>query len=165
MVLNVNGVKREVNVDPDVALLTVLRDHLDLTGSKYGCGEGACGACTVLINDNPTRSCITPVGNAANKEITTIEGLARNSQLNRVQEAFCTEGGMQCGYCTPGMIMSVKALLNRSENPTESEIRDAISNNLCRCTGYTKIVKAVQRAATFEEFTGAPIVPEPVEVG
>jgi carbon-monoxide dehydrogenase small subunit len=97
------------------------------------------------------------------QEITTIEGLARNGQLDRVQEAFCQEGGMQCGYCTPGMIMSVKALIDHNANPCEREIREAISNNLCRCTGYTKIIKAVQRAATFSEFTSAPIARETVE--
>ena len=113
MVLNVNGVKREVNVDPDVALLTVLRDHLDLTGSKYGCGEGVCGACTVLINDNPTRSCITPVGNTTNKEIITIEGLEKNGTLHPVQEAFLKTDAFQCSYCASGMIMSVTALLKK----------------------------------------------------
>ena len=112
MILDINGVKREVNVDPDVALLTVLRDHLDLTGSKYGCGEGACGACTVLINDNPTRSCITPVGNATNKEIITIEGLEKNGKLHAVQEAFLKTDAFQCSYCASGMIMSVAALDN-----------------------------------------------------
>jgi aerobic-type carbon monoxide dehydrogenase small subunit (CoxS/CutS family) len=147
MVLNVNGVKREVNVDPDVALLTVLRDHLDLTGSKYGCGEGACGACTVLINDNPTRSCITPVGNAANKEITTIEGLEKNGKLHPVQEAFLKTDAFQCSYCASGMIMSVTALLKKNNDPTEDAIIKAMNGNICRCGTYPYILKAIKLAA------------------
>jgi aerobic carbon-monoxide dehydrogenase small subunit len=164
IVLLVNGERHEVAVPPNRTLMDALREDLSLTGTKHGCDDGDCGACTILVDGRPVLSCMMMAVCHQGQEITTIEGLARNSQLNRVQEAFCTEGGMQCGYCTPGMIMTIKALLDRAENPTESEIRDAISNNLCRCTGYTKIVKAVQRAATFEEFTGAPIVPEPVEV-
>src|SRR5678810_295343 len=120
MILNVNGVKREVNVDPDVALLTVLRDHLDLTGSKYGCGEGACGACTVLINDNPTRSCITPVGNTTNKEIITIEKIEKNGTLHPVQEAFLKTDAFQCSYCASGMIMSL-SLIHISEPTRQAE--------------------------------------------
>jgi len=147
MVLNVNGVKREVTVDPDVALLTVLRDHLDLTGSKYGCGEGACGACTVLINDNPTRSCITPVGNAANKEITTIEGLEKNGKLHPVQEAFLKTDAFQCSYCASGMIMSVTALLKKNNDPTEDAIIKAMNGNICRCGTYPYILKAIKLAA------------------
>ena len=147
MILNVNGVKREVNVDPDVALLTVLRDHLDLTGSKYGCGEGACGACTVLINDNPTRSCITPVGNAANKEITTIEGLEKNGKLHPVQEAFLKTDAFQCSYCASGMIMSVTALLKKNNDPTEDAIIKAMNGNICRCGTYPYILKAIKLAA------------------
>jgi aerobic-type carbon monoxide dehydrogenase small subunit (CoxS/CutS family) len=147
MVLNVNGVKREVNVDPDVALLTVLRDHLDLTGSKYGCGEGACGACTVLINDNPTRSCITPVGNATNKEIITIEGLEKNGKLHPVQEAFLKTDAFQCSYCASGMIMSVAALLKKNNDPTEDAIIKAMNGNICRCGTYPYILKAIKLAA------------------
>jgi aerobic-type carbon monoxide dehydrogenase small subunit (CoxS/CutS family) len=147
MVLNVNGVKREVNVDPDIALLTVLRDHLDLTGSKYGCGEGACGACTVLINDNPTRSCITPVGNAANKEIITIEGLEKNGKLHPVQEAFIKTDAFQCSYCASGMIMSVAALLKKNNDPTEEAIIKAMNGNICRCGTYPYILKAIKLAA------------------
>src|SRR5678810_341825 len=109
MVLNINGEKHEVDVDPDVELLTVLRDYLDLTGSKYGCGEGACGACMVLINDNPTRSCITQVGNVTNKEIVTIEGLEKNGKLHPVQEAFLATDAFQCSYCASGMIMTTVA--------------------------------------------------------
>jgi aerobic-type carbon monoxide dehydrogenase small subunit (CoxS/CutS family) len=147
MVLNVNGVKREVNVDPDVALLTVLRDHLDLTGSKYGCGEGACGACTVLINDNPTRSCITPVGNTTNKEIITIEGLEKNGTLHPVQEAFLKTDAFQCSYCASGMIMSVTALLKKNNDPTEDAIIKAMNGNICRCGTYPYILKAIKLAA------------------
>jgi len=147
MVLNVNGVKREVNVDPDVALLTVLRDHLDLTGSKYGCGEGVCGACTVLINDNPTRSCITPVGNTTNKEIITIEGLEKNGTLHPVQEAFLKTDAFQCSYCASGMIMSVTALLKKNNDPTEDAIIKAMNGNICRCGTYPYILKAIKLAA------------------
>lgn len=147
MVLNVNGVKREVNVDPDVSLLTVLRDHLDLTGSKYGCGEGACGACTVLINDNSTRSCITPVGNATNKEIITIEGLEKNGTLHPVQEAFLKTDAFQCSYCASGMIMSVAALLKKNNDLTEDAIIKAMNGNICRCGTYPYILKAIKLAA------------------
>ena len=147
MILNVNGVKREVNVDPDVALLTVLRDHLDLTGSKYGCGEGACGACTVLINDNPTRSCITPVGNTTNKEIITIEGLEKNGTLHPVQEAFLKTDAFQCSYCASGMIMSVAALLKKNNDPSDDAIIKAMNGNICRCGTYPYILKAIKLAA------------------
>jgi len=147
MILNVNGVKREVNVDPDVALLTVLRDHLDLTGSKYGCGEGACGACTVLINDNATRSCITPVGNTTNKEIITIEGLEKNGKLHPVQEAFLQTDAFQCSYCASGMIMSVAALLKKNNDPSEDAIIKAMNGNICRCGTYPYILKAIKLAA------------------
>jgi aerobic-type carbon monoxide dehydrogenase small subunit (CoxS/CutS family) len=147
MILNVNGVKREVNVDPDVALLTVLRDHLDLTGSKYGCGEGACGACTVLINDNPVRSCITPVGNATNKEIITIEGLEKNGKLHPVQEAFLKTDAFQCSYCASGMIMSAVALLKKNIDPTEDAVIKAMNGNICRCGTYPYILEAIKLAA------------------
>ena len=147
MILNVNGVKREVNVDPDLSLLTVLRDHLDLTGSKYGCGEGACGACTVLINDNPTRSCITPVSNATNKEIITIEGLEKNGRLHPVQEAFLKTDAFQCSYCASGMIMSVAALLKKNNDPSEDAIIKAMNGNICRCGTYPYILQAIKLAA------------------
>lgn len=147
MVLNVNGVKHEVSADPDVPLLTVLRDYLDLTGSKYGCGEGACGACTVLINDNPTKSCITPAGNAMNKEITTIEGLEKNGKLHAVQEAFLTTDPFQCSYCASGMIMTAAALLKKKGGLTEEAIIKAMDGNICRCGTYPYILKAIQLAA------------------
>ena len=146
MVLNVNGVNREVTVDPDVALLTVLRDYLDLTGSKYGCGEGACGACTVLINGNPTRSCITTAGNATNKEIITIEGLEKNGKLHPVQEAFLKIDAFQCSYCGSGMIMSVAALLKKNNDPTDEAIIKAMNGNICRCGTYPYILKAIKLA-------------------
>ena len=147
MVLNVNGVKREVTVDPDVALLTVLRDHLDLTGSKYGCGEGVCGACTVLINDNPVRSCITPVGNATNKEIITIEGLEKNGKLHAVQEAFLSIDAFQCSYCASGMIMMAAALLKKNNDPSDDTIVKTMNGNICRCGTYPYILKAIRLAA------------------
>jgi aerobic carbon-monoxide dehydrogenase small subunit len=164
IVLQVNGERYQVAVPANRTLMDALREDLNLTGTKHGCDDGDCGACTVLVDGQPVLSCMMLAVCHQKQQITTIEGLARNNQLDRVQAAFCTEGGMQCGYCTPGMIISVKALIDRNPNPSEVEIRDAISNNLCRCTGYTKIIKAVQNAATFVEFTEAPIVPEPVEV-
>ena len=147
MVLNVNGVNREVTVDDGVALLTVLRDYLNLTGSKYGCGEGACGACTVLINGNPTRSCITQVGTTTNKEIITIEGLENNGKLHVVQEAFLRTDAFQCSYCASGMIMSAVALLKKNPEPTEDAILKAMNGNICRCGTYPYILKAIQLAA------------------
>ena len=147
MVLNVNGERREVTVDTDVPLLTVLRDYLDLTGSKYGCGEGVCGACTVLINGNPTRSCITPLGNTANKEIITIEGLEKNGQLHAVQEAFLKTDAFQCSYCASGVIMTAVALLKKNPGPTEDAIVKAMNGNICRCGTYPYIVQAIQLAA------------------
>jgi aerobic-type carbon monoxide dehydrogenase small subunit (CoxS/CutS family) len=147
MVLNVNGVKHEVTVDPDVELLTVLRNDLELTGSKYGCGEGACGACTVLINDKATRSCITPVSSVAGKEITTIEGLEKNGNLHKVQQAFLTTDVFQCSYCASGMIMSAVALLDSNPAPSEDAIIKAMNGNICRCGTYPYIVKAIQLAS------------------
>ena len=147
MVLTVNGAKREVMVDPDVALLTVLRDYFELTDSKYGCGEGVCGACTVLINGNPTRSCITPAGTATNKEIITIEGLEKDGKLHVVQEAFLTTDAFQCSYCAPGIIMTAVALLKKNPQPTEDAIVKAMNGNICRCGTYPYILKAIQLAA------------------
>ena len=147
MVLNVNGEKHEITVEPDVALLTVLREHLNLTGSKYGCGEGACGACTVLINGNTVHSCITPVSSAVGKEITTIEGLEKNKKFAAVQQAFLTTDVFQCSYCASGMIMAAADLLNRNPQPQEAEVRAALAANLCRCGTHNRIVRAVLRAA------------------
>jgi aerobic-type carbon monoxide dehydrogenase small subunit (CoxS/CutS family) len=147
MVLNVNGVKYEVTVDPDVELLYVLRNHLDLTGSKYGCGEGACGACTVLINGKPSRSCITPVSAVANKEVTTIEGLEKDGKLHAVQQAFLTVDAFQCSYCASGMMISAVALLKNNPAPTEDAIVKAMNGNICRCGTYPFIIKAIQLAS------------------
>jgi aerobic-type carbon monoxide dehydrogenase small subunit (CoxS/CutS family) len=147
MILHVNGVKHEIPAEPDTALLTVLRNQLDLTGSKYGCGVGACGACTVLINGSPARSCITPVSAAGGKEITTIEGLEKNGKLHPVQEAFLTTDAFQCSYCAPGMIMSAVALLNANPAPSANAIIKAMNGNICRCGTYPYIVKAIKLAS------------------
>lgn len=146
MVLSVNGIKHEITADPDVALLNVLRNHLDLTGSKYGCGEGACGACTVLINGKPAHSCITPVSAVTGKEITTIEGLIKNGKLHPVQEAVLTVDVFQCSYCASGMILSAVALLNSNPSPSEEAIQNAMNGNICRCGTYPFIVKAIKLA-------------------
>ena len=147
MVLNVNGLKHELAVDPDLELLTVLRNHLELTGSKYGCGEGACGACTVLINGVPSPSCITTVSSVTGKEITTIEGLEKDGKLHPVQEAFLTADAFQCSYCASGMVMSAVALLKNNPSPSEAAIVKAMNRNVCRCGTYTYIVKAIQMAS------------------
>src|SRR5580704_3689311 len=146
--LMINGQSFSVDAEPDENLLSVLRDELDLTGTKYGCGEGQCGACTVLVDGRAQRSCVTRAENIAHKQITTIEGLARGEQLHPVQAAFLEEGALQCGYCTPGMIMSTVALLRRNDHPTRSEIIDSLDGNLCRCGAYSRIIRAVQKAAT-----------------
>jgi aerobic-type carbon monoxide dehydrogenase small subunit (CoxS/CutS family) len=145
--LYVNGTRRRVEVDAESSLLGVLREELDLTGTKYGCGEGQCGACTVLLDGRPVRSCVTPVGNAAGKQITTVEGLERDGRLHPVQEAFLEEGAMQCGYCIPGMIMSGVGLLEKNPAPSTEEILRAMEGNVCRCGTYPRIVAAVRRAA------------------
>lgn len=145
--LTVNGEKRTVVTDPTRPLLEVLREDLHVTGPKYGCGEGQCGACTVLIDGKHARSCVTPVSLADNKAITTIEGLADGDRLHPVQQAFLDEGAIQCGYCTPGMILTAVSLLNENPHPTDEQIVQAMNGNICRCNGYTKIVNAVRRAA------------------
>jgi aerobic-type carbon monoxide dehydrogenase small subunit (CoxS/CutS family) len=146
MELVVNQKRYRLQVDPDRMLLWVLRDELELTGSKYGCGEGQCGACTVLIDGAPVRSCITRASAVAGKQITTIEGIAQNGRLHPVQEAFIQADAMQCGYCTPGMIVSSVALLKKTPHPSEAEIRRAMEGNVCRCGTYPRIVAAVQLA-------------------
>ena len=146
--LAVNGRPSTVEADSQISLLTVLRENLDLTGTKYGCGEGQCGACTVLVDGRAQRSCVTRAENMAQKQITTIEGLARGDQLHPVQEAFLEEGALQCGYCTPGMILSTVALLIRNDHPTRTEIIDSLDGNLCRCGAYSRIISAVEKAAT-----------------
>jgi aerobic-type carbon monoxide dehydrogenase small subunit (CoxS/CutS family) len=145
--LAINQKSYSVDVDPQTSLLTVLRENLDLTGSKYGCGEGQCGACTVLIDGKAQRSCITRVGSVGQKQITTIEGLTKGDQLHAVQQAFLDLGALQCGYCTSGMIMSAVALLRKNSSPSESEIVDFMDGNICRCGTYARIVSAIQNAA------------------
>jgi carbon-monoxide dehydrogenase small subunit len=143
----VNGTSRSVVTDPQRRLLDVLREDLQLTGTKYGCGEGQCGACTVHLDGEPARSCLLPVTAADGKSVTTIEGLAHGAQLHPVQEAFLEEGALQCGYCTSGMILAAAALVEREPDPTDERIVAALNGHLCRCNGYVKIVKAVRRAA------------------
>lgn len=145
--LTVNGDPVDLAVAPNATLLEVLRDELGLYGVKEGCSEGVCGACTVLMDDRPIRSCITLALEAEGASITTIEGLAREGKLHPVQEAFIANGAVQCGFCTPGMILSAKALLERNNQPTDEEIKTALGGNFCRCTGYAKILEAVRLAA------------------
>jgi isoquinoline 1-oxidoreductase alpha subunit len=145
--LNVNGSSRAIDADADISLLSVLRDQLDLTGTKYGCGEGQCGACTVLINGSPRRSCITPVGAVAEKQIMTIEGLAQGDQLHPLQEAFLEEEAMQCAYCTSGMIMTAISLLRANPDPSAADISHSMEGNICRCGTHPRIVAAIQKAA------------------
>src|SRR5688572_8484532 len=145
--LNVNGKKRTVDVDSTVPLLTVLRDELDLTGTKYGCGEGRCGACTVLIDGQIARSCLTQVGRAAGKQITTIEGLEKDGKLTPLQEAFIKADAMQCAFCTSGMIMAANALLSKNAKPGRDEIVSYMNRNICRCGVYQRIVEAIQIAS------------------
>jgi aerobic-type carbon monoxide dehydrogenase small subunit (CoxS/CutS family) len=147
MVLKINGINHEITVEPDASLLSVLRNNLDLTGSKYGCGEGACGACMVLINGKPMPSCITPVIGVAGKEIITIEGLEKNGKLHPVQEAFLAADPFQCSYCASGMIMSCVALLRNNPAPTEDDIVEGMNRNICRCGTYPNIVKAIKLAS------------------
>jgi aerobic-type carbon monoxide dehydrogenase small subunit (CoxS/CutS family) len=149
--LTVNGTARTVDTDPERPLLEVLREDLALTGAKFGCGEGQCGACTVLLDGNPVRSCITPVRTVGSKKITTIEGLSTGATLHPVQQAFVEENAMQCGYCTPGMVMRTVALLQANPKPTDEQIVDGLNGNLCRCTGYHRILAAVRRAASAEK--------------
>lgn len=147
LVMTVNGETVEVAVEPAAMLLDVLRDELGLTGAKEACGRGECGACTVLLDGKAVTSCITPAMKAMNKEVWTIEGLGIPGKLHPIQEAFVEHGAVQCGFCTSGMIMSAKALLDENPEPTETEVRVGLSGNLCRCTGYVKIVEAVLAAA------------------
>lgn len=145
--ITVNGVPHRVQADPGSMLLSVLRDDLGLTGTKYGCGEGQCGACTVLIEGEPVRSCITRLDTAAGKRITTVEGLAHGGRLAPIQEAFLAAGAMQCGYCTAGMLMAGAGLLAKTVDPGEREIREALEGNICRCGTYPRIVTAVRMAS------------------
>ena len=145
--LDVNGDRRQVGVPAHYTLLETLRYALGLTGSKQGCDKGDCGACTVLLDGEPTLACITPVWEAEGREVLTVEGLAAPGRPHPLQEAFQRAGAAQCGFCTPGILMSAAALLARNPNPTRREIQEALSGNLCRCTGYTKIYEAVEMAA------------------
>jgi len=146
--LQINGRSLSILAEPDSSLLSILREELDLTGTKYGCGEGQCGACTILIDGRAHRSCITPISAASGKSITTIEGLAREDRLHPVQQAFLDEGAMQCAYCTSGMIMSAVSLLNSKQNPSDSEIVQFMQGNICRCGTYPRIVAAVRKASS-----------------
>jgi aerobic-type carbon monoxide dehydrogenase small subunit (CoxS/CutS family) len=145
--LEVNGTKHRLDVDPERSLLDVLRNDLDLTGAKYGCGEGQCAACTVLLDGRAVHACITPVGGAASKKVTTVEGLERDGELHPVQQAFLDEQALQCGYCTPGMVMGAVALLSSNPEPSEAEIVGGMNGHICRCGTYPRIVAAIRRAA------------------
>ena len=145
--LRVNSVPVRLEADEETSLLSLLRGSLGLTGSKYGCGEGECGACTVLVGRQAVRSCVTPAADARDKEVLTIEGLERGGQLHPLQQAFLNSGAFQCGYCTPGMIMSALALLDSYPDPSEQQIAEALQWNICRCGGYQRIVLAVRHAA------------------
>jgi aerobic-type carbon monoxide dehydrogenase small subunit (CoxS/CutS family) len=147
MKLAINGRTYNLDADPDATLLSVLREQLDLTGSKYGCGEGQCGACTVLVDGKARRACQMPVSTVADKSIVTIEGLTKGDDLHPVQQAFLDEGAMQCAYCTSGMIMSAVSLLNFKPNPSEKEIADYMQGNICRCGTQPRIVEAIRKAA------------------
>jgi len=147
LTVTVNGETVEVAIEPSAMLLDVLRDELGLTGAKEACGQGDCGACTVLLDGKAVNSCMTPAMKAMNKEVLTIEGLGSLGKLHPIQEAFVEHGAVQCGFCTPRMILSAKALLDENPSPIEEEVRVGLSGNLCRCTGYVKIVEAVLAAA------------------
>jgi carbon-monoxide dehydrogenase small subunit len=147
LTMKLNGEEVTVQVKPSATLVEVLRDQLELNGTKVACGEGECGACTVLLDGVPVNSCLVPAIKAQGREVMTVEGLAPLGELHPLQKAFVEHGAVQCGYCTPGMLMSAKALLDHNPNPTEDEVRIAISGNLCRCTGYVKIVEAIKAAS------------------
>jgi carbon-monoxide dehydrogenase small subunit len=146
--LNVNNQIYQLRISPHETLLDVLRDRLKLTGAKRGCDMGECGACTVIMSEKTVYACLVLAVEAAGKPITTIEGLSENHKLHPIQQAFIDNGAVQCGFCTPGMVLSSKALLDKNRHPTEKEIREAIAGNLCRCTGYSKIVEAIRDAAS-----------------
>jgi carbon-monoxide dehydrogenase small subunit len=149
--ITVNHEEREMAIDPNMTLVDLLRDELGLTGTKKGCGLGECGACTVLLDGKPVNSCIVLAMEAHEREVVTIEGMETEEGLHPIQRAFVEKGAIQCGFCTPGMILSAKGLLDQNPNPDEQDIRKAISGNLCRCTGYQKIVEAIQSVATNEK--------------
>ncbi|MBN1850108.1 MAG: (2Fe-2S)-binding protein [Deltaproteobacteria bacterium] len=143
----INGQVQTLTIQPWRTLLEIIREDLQLTGTKEGCGQGECGSCTVIMDGKTVNSCLVPAVEADGKEIITIEGLSKGDTLHPIQQAFVEHSGMQCGFCTPGMIMSTKGLLDRNPNPNEAEIREGISGNFCRCTGYTKIIESIDAAA------------------
>jgi aerobic-type carbon monoxide dehydrogenase small subunit (CoxS/CutS family) len=145
--LHVNGTSQSIDAEADRSLLSVLRDDLGLTGAKYGCGEGHCGACTVLIEGKATRSCITRMETVEDKKVRTVEGLTAGQKMHAIQEAFLAAGSMQCGYCTPGMVMSAYSLLSEKPDPTRDEIIKGMNGNICRCGTYTRIIAAIEQAA------------------
>ena len=145
--ITVNGKQRRFDVEPHTLLLNLIRDEMDLTGTKYGCGIGECGACTVLLDGDAVLACMMLAVDADGRGVDTVEGLSDGDKLHPIQQAYLDEGAVQCGFCTPGFIMSTKALLDENPNPTEAEIREYLNGNICRCTGYVNIVKAVQSAA------------------
>jgi isoquinoline 1-oxidoreductase subunit alpha len=149
--LRINGQTFPVDAEPDAPLLSVLREQLDLTGTKYGCGEGQCGACTVLIDGRAHRSCMTPISTLSGKSIVTIEGLAKGDHLHPVQQAFLDHGAMQCAYCTSGMIMSAVSLLNNRPSPSDAEILQFMQGNICRCGTYPRIVAAIRKASAAQK--------------
>jgi aerobic-type carbon monoxide dehydrogenase small subunit (CoxS/CutS family) len=149
--LNVNGAEFSVSTNETTPVLSVLRDNLHLTGAKPGCGEGQCGACTVLVDGHAVRSCITPIRDAAARSVVTIEGLGHGPKLHPVQQAFLDHSAFQCGYCTPGMILAAVALLKKNPHPTVQDIRDELNGNICRCGTYSRIIKAVRQAAESAE--------------
>jgi aerobic-type carbon monoxide dehydrogenase small subunit (CoxS/CutS family) len=151
IVLMVNGNDEEVLAEPSWTLARVLREQLNLTGLKIGCDEGSCGACTVLLNGEPVYSCLVLAVESTGKDIITVEGLADGHKLHPLQQAFIDHGAIQCGYCTPGMLMAAKGLLDSNAHPTEEEIKEAMAGNLCRCTGYKKIIEAIQTVAGSSE--------------
>jgi nicotinate dehydrogenase subunit A len=145
--LNVNGKRRSLDADPDTPLLYILRNNLSLNGPKFGCGLAQCGACTVIMDGNAVRSCVTPVASAGNRAVTTLEGLGSSKKMHRIQQAFVDEQAVQCGYCINGMIMTTKALLDKNPKPTDRQIKEALAGNLCRCGTHTRILRAVKRAS------------------
>jgi aerobic-type carbon monoxide dehydrogenase small subunit (CoxS/CutS family) len=152
--LRVNGIDHPISLDRDRSLLYVLREELGLTGTKYGCGEGECGACKILVDGVAVRSCQTPIGEVVGRSVTTIEGLAQGARLHPVQQAFIDAGAFQCGFCTPGMIMAAVSLLARAPHPSDGEICAAMDGNLCRCGGYLRIVEAVRKASRTSDGAG-----------
>ena len=148
-----NGVKRKLDVEPNELLMNCIRDQLHLTGTKYVCGIGECGACTVLLDNQPILSCLTLAVDADGKEVVTIEGVAKEGKLDKIQQAFVDEGAVQCGYCIPGLIVMTKTLLAENPAPSESDIREYLRGNLCRCTGYVNIIRAIQKAASTQQHT------------